>query len=353
MHEPIRFSLSIEEPADAGSSDDAGERNASPLSLEPGQAVRGTVVVDVFQDVEFREAQVRFAWHTEGKGNRVTGEGSTETLVRDGEWEAGTSHSFPFEIRAPWGPLGYRGKILKVLWALEARLDRSLLRSDVVESVAVDLQGTPDPDRASLGPVPQEKNKLEAVKKGRVGAWVAVGSLFIVMGIVYGAANGWELSRAGSITVGILIGGGLLTTLKGFWGRLGRGKLGEPSVQLSTTEVRRGEEIRFSVSIRPEQRTELRSLEAILECEERVVHGHGQYQSRHKRTVFEQRLVLAKDQVIEPHRGLKKKGTLTLPLDAAPSFGAPYNQVIWWLRFRGDIVGWPDWQEPVLLTVWP
>ena len=72
----------------------------------------------------------------------------------------------------------------------------------------------------------------------------------------------------------------------------------------------------------------------ILECEERVVHGHGQYQSRHKRTVFERQMTLAKDVVIEPHRGLKKKGTLTLPLDASPSFGAPYNQVIWWLHFQ-------------------
>ena len=105
--------------------------------------------------------------------------------------------------------------------------------------------------------------------------------------------------------------------------------------------------------MRPEKKTELRLLEAILECEERVIHGHGQYQGRHKRTVFEQRMTLAKSTVMEPHRGFKKKGAVTLPLDAAPSFGAPYNQVIWWLRFRGDIVGWPDWREPILLTVWP
>ncbi|MBT8398735.1 MAG: hypothetical protein KJN92_17295, partial [Gemmatimonadetes bacterium] len=161
------------------------------------------------------------------------------------------------------------------------------------------------------------------------------------------------LQAPGRITTMLLVGGGLFITLRGFWGRLGRGKLGEPTVHLSTTEVRRGEEIRFSLVIRPEQKTEIRSLEVILECEERVVHGHGQYQSRHKRTVFEKRLTLAEDQTIKPHRGLKKKGTLTLPVDAAPSFGAPHNQVIWWLRFRGDIVGWPDWREPVLLTVWP
>jgi hypothetical protein len=315
--------------------------------------VKGRVTFEVLQDVEFREAQVRFLWHTEGKGNRVTGESGTESLARGGKWLAGSSHGFSFEITAPDGPLTYKGRILKVLWVLQARLDRSLLKPDVVESVPMVLEGTPDPDRASLGPVPQEKDKLEAVKKGRVGTWVTVGSLFMVLGLLYGASQGWELQAAGRWITILLVGGGILITLKGFWGRLGRGKLGEPTVRLSTTELRRGEEVRFSVSLHPEQKTELRSLEVILECEERVVHGHGQYQSRHKRTVFEKRVTLAKDLLIEPHRGLKRKGSITLPPDASPSFGAPYNQLIWWLRFRGDVAGWPDWREPVLLTVWP
>ncbi len=353
MPDPVRIRLSIQDPSPGEKEVPGGKGEVPGLTLEPGQVVEGRVAFEVLQDVEFREAQLRFLWHTEGKGNRVTGEGGTESLARAGKWHAGTSHGFSFKIPAPSGPLTYRGRILKVLWALQARLDRSLLKPDIVESIPVVLEGTPDPERASLGPQPQEKDKLEAVKKGRVGTWVTVGSLFVLMGLLYGASNGWELQAPGKWITILLVGGGLFIALKGFWGRLGRGKLGEPTVQLSTTELRRGEEIRFSVSLRPEQRTDIRSLEAILECEERVVHGHGQYQSRHKRTVFEKRLTLAKDLVIEPHRALKKKGSITLPPEVAPSFGAPYNQVIWWLRFRGDIVGWPDWREPVLLTVWP
>jgi hypothetical protein len=315
--------------------------------------VKGRVDVDALEDVDFRALEVRFMWQTDGKGNRVTGEGATETLARDGHWHAGTSHGYSFEIAAPWGPMSYGGRILKVLWILEARLDRSLLKQDMTETVPVLLEGSPAPELASLGPVPQEREKLEAVKKGRVGTWVAVGSLFLLMGVFYGAARGWDLQLGGRITVILLIGGGLFITLKGWWGRLGRGKLGEPTVQLSTTEVRRGREIRFSVSLRPDQKTVLRSLQVMLECEERVVHGHGQYQSRHKRTVFEQKITLATDTTVEPRKGFKRKGSMTLPLDASPTFGAPYNQVIWWLRFRADIVGWPDWKEPILLTVWP
>jgi hypothetical protein len=350
--DPVRFTISMESPLPC----EGVPGEEAPLGflvLEPGQRVKGTLEVEVFESVEFREAQIRFLWHTEGKGNPVTGEGGGQTLVRGGAWEAGTRHRFTFDVPAPWGPLSYGGKILRVVWELEARLDRSLLRPDVSERVPVLLRGTPPLEKASLGPVPQEKDKLEARKRGLNRAWVAVGMALLLGGIVLGAARGWEFQHTGRWMLFLLMGGGLLLTLRGMWDRLGRGKLGEPSVQLSTTELRRGEEIRFSVAIRPDRRTELRSLEAILECEERVVHGHGQYQTTHRRTVFERRLSLAKDHSIQAHKGLHKKGTITLPSDGSPSFGAPHNQVVWWLRFQGDIVGWPDWREPFLLTVWP
>lgn len=180
-----------------------------------------------------------------------------------------------------------------------------------------------------------------------------LGIVLLLAGIVYGAVMGWEFGATGKWVVFLLMASGLLLTFKGLWGRLGRGKLGEPTVQLSTTELRRGEDIRFSVTLHPDRSTELRSLEAILECEERVVQGFGQYQTHHRRTVFEKRMSLVKHEVVEPHKGLRKKGTIALPVDAPPSFGAPHNQVVWWLRFEGDIVGWPDWKEPFLLTVWP
>ncbi len=191
------------------------------------------------------------------------------------------------------------------------------------------------------------------MKRGLGGLWLALSVGAFLVAVVFGAAKSWEFQGPDRWLLFLLILGAFLLMLRGIWRRLGRGKLGEPTVQLSTTELRRGEEIRFHVGMRPDQRTELRTLEAILECEERVVQGHGQYRSHHRRTVFERRILLAEDLVIEPHRGLRKKGTLTIPPDAPATFGAPDNQVVWWLRFQGDIVGWPDWNEPFLLTVSP
>ena len=362
LADPVRLRLLVEVPGPAEAAPEPGdgppakdESPASPplLTLEAGQRVQGVVEVEVLEEVEFRELQVRFFWHTEGKGNQATGESGTRALARFGQWAPGARHRFPFRIPAPWGPLSYKGKMLNVTWDLEARLDRSLLRGEVVEKIPVHLGGSPDPEQASLGPVPQEKRKLEAAKGGLKKVWVATGMTFLILGILFGAVSNWELGLTGKWALFLFMSAGFLLTLKGMWGRLGGGKLGEPSVQLSTTELRRGEEIRFSVVIRPEKPTQLRFLEVVLECEERVVDGHGQYQSRHRRTAFEERLVLAEDQQIDPHRGLRRKGTITVPSDASPSFGAPDNQIVWWLRFRGDIVGWPDWKEPFLLTVWP
>jgi hypothetical protein len=204
-----------------------------------------------------------------------------------------------------------------------------------------------------LGPAPQKERELRALKGGLSRVWLAFGMIFLLGGILFGASMGWEMHGARRYAFLAFLVLGFLLTLRGFWGRLGRGKLGEPMVRLTSSELHRGEDVQFSVAIRPHNRTELRSLIAILECEERVIHGQGQYQSHHRETVYEQRVVLAEPRVVDPRRGLRKSGSLTIPSDAPPTFGAPHNRVVWWLRFEADLVGWPDWKEPHLLTVRP
>jgi len=350
MADPVHISIFPDDLPDGRSWSPGG---GEPLPLRGGDKIRGTVEVKALKELEFSAFRLGFLWHTEGKGNRASGSAGTQQLLGEGRWRGGERVTLPFSITAPWGPLSYNGKILKVLWSLEARVDRSLLHPDMVQSIPVTLDASPDSQSFDLGPRPQKREELEAVKRGLGRIWVTLGLILTLGGIVFGALQGWELAGAERWGLFMAMSAGFLLMLKGVWGRLGRGKLGEPTVQLSTTELRRGEEIRFSLTMRPDQRTEVRSLEAILECEERVVHGHGQYRSFRRKTVFEKRFSLAEDLVIQPHRSLRKKGTVTLPEDAPTSFGAPDNQVVWWLRFQADIVGWPDWREPFLLCVRP
>ncbi len=125
------------------------------LFLEAGQQIRGTVEIRGPGGRGVQRGPARFVWHTEGKGNRATGEGGTLVLHRTGEWTAGTCHEFPFEVVAPRGPLSYEGRILNVLWSLEARVDRAMLWPDVHTRIPVHLWGSPDPEKASLGPSPR------------------------------------------------------------------------------------------------------------------------------------------------------------------------------------------------------
>jgi hypothetical protein len=352
MADLVRVSFFFDEPPGPVSPLDPGGGHPT-LELKTGQPLSGSVQVHAVEDLEFEELKLEFLWNTEGKGNRVTGAGGSVLLAPASHWRAGEEHRFPFSMNAPLGPVSYGGKILRVVWNLSATFDRAMLKTGIKESLPVRLIPDPESEGFDLGPRPQKRTELEAVKRGLKGLWVTFAIVLFLGGVLFGASQNWELEGAERFLLFGLLAGGFLMMLIGIWGRLGRGKLGEPTVNLSTTELGLGEAIRFSLALRPEQRTELRVLEAVLECEERVVHGHGQYQSHHRRVVFEKRLSLAEDLLIEPHRGLRRKGTLTLPEDGPPSFGAPHNQVVWWLRFRGDIVGWPDWKEPFLLTVRP
>jgi len=350
MADSVRMTIVVDEPPVPGP---AGGGESGTLHLIAGQQVAGEVQVTPLEDLDFDAFRIGFRWHTEGKGNRATGIGGSVCLAEEARWRAGERVLFPFSLNAPAGPLSYQGRILKVLWDLEARLERSMLKGDVRESLPVHLTANPEAEEVDLGPSPQKRSQLEAAKRGLGRIWITFAVVLFLGGLVFGASHGWDLGAGQKILLSRLLGGGFLFMIRGFWGRLGRGKLGEPTVHLSTTDVRLGEAIRFSLAMRPEQRTELRSLDVILECEERVVHGHGQYQSHHRKVVYEKRISLAEGLLIEPHRGLRRKGTLTLPEVGPVSFGAPDNQVVWWLRFQGDIVGWPDWKEPFLLTVRP
>jgi hypothetical protein len=323
------------------------------LQVEAGQELRGTLTVETEEELTFLLFLVQLRWGTKGKGNSVSGMGSSVELARDGRWMPGTSKSFPFSLQVPWGPLSYQGEILTVEWELESRLERSFPAKDFQERTPVRVVAAPRMPHFDLGPTPQKERELRASKKGFAGLWLAFGVILMLGGIVFGAAVGWEVEGARGYALLAVLAVGFFMAIRGFWGRLGRGKLGEPTVKLSTRDLRLGEEIQFELVIRPRRKAELRSLNAILECEERVTHGHGQYQTHHRRTVFEEKVVLAEPRVIRPQRGLRKQGALTIPGDGPVTFGAPSNRVVWWLRFEADIVGWPDWKDPLLLTVRP
>ena len=340
--QPLRITISF----------DGEESFVDPYPLCVGERASGEIVVEVSEEVEFRELSIGFPWETTGKGNAVRGREGDVVIAREGRWPAGSVQRFRFDTQAPQGPITYHGTLFSVTWKIEAVVDLPRKR-DIRESRGVELGPSEKSREVSLGPVVQKRRELEAGKGGHKGLSLATGSLLLLVSVGVGAVLGWPSEGAEVAVVwGLFALGGLLVAW-GFWGRLGRGRLGEPTVEISSTNLRRGDELRFNIRILPASEAQLRSLKAILECEERATKGSGRYATHRKKTVHEELVLLASSQSINLARGLQKGGIFEIPEDVPCTFAAPDNQVVWWLRIEADVASWPDWKEIHLLTVRP
>ena len=331
---------------------DGEETPVDPYFLSVGERASGEIVVEVSEEIECGGISIGFPWEATGKGNAVRGREGDVAIAREARWPAGSVQRFRFDTQAPQGPITYHGTLFSVTWKIEAVVDLPRKR-DVRESRDVELGASGESRDVTLGPVVQKRRELEAGKGGHKGFSLAFGSILLLVGVGVGAALGWPSEGAEVGIVGGLFALGGLFVAWGFWGRLGRGRLGEPTVEISSTSLRRGDELRFNIRILPSSEAQLRSLKAILECEERATKGGGQYATHHRETVHEELVLLASSQSINLARGLQKSGIFEIPEDAPCTFAAPDNQVVWWLRIEADVASWPDWKEIHLLTVRP
>lgn len=78
----------------------------------PGDVIAGTVSwhLDGAKSVE-----LRLLWYTQGKGDQDSRLVSTVELANPGANEVR-----PFNIRLPQGPFSFSGKLISLVWALEA-----------------------------------------------------------------------------------------------------------------------------------------------------------------------------------------------------------------------------------------
>jgi hypothetical protein len=79
----------------------------------PGETVEGTVGWHF--DVPARSVELRLLWYTEGKGDQDVGVVTSLPLPNPGIDEIR-----PFQIRLPAGPFSFSGRLISLLWALEA-----------------------------------------------------------------------------------------------------------------------------------------------------------------------------------------------------------------------------------------
>jgi hypothetical protein len=82
-------------------------------AFQPGDEVEGTVRWQL--DPPPRSVEVRLFWYTEGKGERDVG--VVESLPLAGP---GPEEHRPFRFRLPAGPYSFAGKVIRLVWAVEA-----------------------------------------------------------------------------------------------------------------------------------------------------------------------------------------------------------------------------------------
>jgi hypothetical protein len=82
-------------------------------AYQPGEEVEGTVRWRF--EAPPKSLEVRLFWYTEGKGERDVGVAESLPLSNPGPED----HQ-PFRFRLPAGPYSFSGKIIHLLWAIEA-----------------------------------------------------------------------------------------------------------------------------------------------------------------------------------------------------------------------------------------
>lgn len=79
----------------------------------PGETVEGTVGWHF--DVPAKSVELRLLWYTEGKGDQDVTVVESLPLPNPGRDEVR-----PFQIRLPAGPFSFSGRLISLVWALEA-----------------------------------------------------------------------------------------------------------------------------------------------------------------------------------------------------------------------------------------
>jgi hypothetical protein len=109
----------------------AVELDRPDASYRPGERITGVVRAHSALGARCRRLSVAAAWKTSEKvsdGKLVM----AQTLF-EGEWKPRTHSQYAFKLRAPLGPLSYRGELFSVSWCVAARAELAWAQDSTAE----------------------------------------------------------------------------------------------------------------------------------------------------------------------------------------------------------------------------
>jgi hypothetical protein len=321
-------------------------------TFRPGDPIKGRLTVRVDADCTCRALTLEAGWKTHGKGNRTSGSGPVD-LLDAGEWKTGKEESYPFCLTAPSGPVSYHGHYLNVDWVVRARADIPWAIDPKAEEEFLLLPGSTE--QYDFGPAhtdPQEA--FRKADSGR-GCAIALGALIAVIGLVTFVA----CSSGGADLWGILVGGilglvGLAIFIGGLWKGFAQKKIGTPQVSIQPLVVSAGGTLDVGISLQPTKAIKLADVHVGLVGKEVVVKGSGTNRHTFTHKLHEYREPLyGPNRELHPGEPVNLAGQLVLPPDAAPSFAARDNRVVWTVGIHIGIEKWPDWTQTYPVSVLP
>ena len=332
------------------------EESAATGRYRPGDEIAGTLRVQVNADCKCRTLPVTLSWRTHGIGNTDTLEvGRVE--VGPFEWQAGSTHEFPFRFTMPNGPVSYRGKLINVDWYIEAEADLAWARDPKVER---DVLLLPMPAEMVDGDPYRGGGRVQA-RKHEQGQNTHIDPLVVLFPfsifwalMVFWWMPAWD--NTFMVVMGLLVGGLpiFIFGLPLFWRRAGKSAVGAMDISFTPETATKGEDLTVSMSIKPNKRLQVNSIKGTLMGVEVAISGHGTDRVTHRHTLHEQEFVwMESAQSISPASGSEFTWATRLPADAAPSFSAEDNKVLWAIEVHVDIPRWPDHKERREFTVYP
>lgn len=107
------------------------ERLLNIPRFAPGSTVHGVYRLTIAKPIRCRSAELRFGWHTEGKGDRDEGIIESRPLSPDA-LVPGRTLSDRFIFTLPHEPWSYSGHYISIVWSVSVWFDYSL-RRDITE----------------------------------------------------------------------------------------------------------------------------------------------------------------------------------------------------------------------------
>jgi hypothetical protein len=313
-----------------------------PKAIYPGGGtITGVVRVRVDKNVSTKGLVVSSGWATHGRGNVTSGVFESATVFT-GEWRAGDTPEYRFELPVGNWPPSYHGGYLNIDHAISAQAKISWA-FDPKASQTFLMRPTGGADAAKLPTNPAASSKLIAIL---FGLFSSVFAIIFCGGMI--AAGGPSLVFLAIAIVPTVIGLGI-----GFKVLLPRYLLGKVECTLEPLQVSPGDDVRGELVFRPRKQVSINAIKLTFKASEKVVSGSGSNRTTHTNVFFEKEQTLVSEKTLQAGQETRVPLAVQMPSDAPYSVDLTDNDLTWNALVRIDIPRWPDWTKDMAIAVVP